>query len=94
MLFVLFVMCFLAFYDALYQEVPDSVVVSSILFFLLVFAVDVHFAGVWHYIRPVHISTVLEGLVASVCVYAFFAVQNVIAGLLYFVREGQLARIV
>ena len=93
MLFALFIACFLAFYDALYQEVPDSVVVSGILVFLLVLFVDVHVPSVFGYIRPTTSVTMIEGLVAAIAVYGFFALQNILAGLLYFAEKKQWSRI-
>lgn len=93
MLFVIFVLCFLAFYDALYQEVPDVVVVSASLFFFVALCVDVFIPSVFNYLRPLSSSTFLEWMVASIALYSFFALQNIIAGLLYLIREKEFSRI-
>lgn len=60
MLFVLFVVLFLALFDFIYGEVPDVISVSSIGVMICVLVLDSFVPSVFGYIRPIHALTIVE----------------------------------
>lgn len=92
-LMIIFVMLFLAVYDGLYQEVPDTVVVSMTIIFFVLLVADIFVPHLYQYVRPLFGMTLVEGLIAAVLFYSFFAFQNLLAGLLYFREHKQIARL-
>ena len=93
LLFSLYVMTCLAIYDGAYGEVPDAIVISASIVIYLVLIIDAFWIEIFAYELPLSSVTLADGMMAAVILYFFFAIQNIIAGIVHLARTKSLKRL-
>ena len=87
-LWCVFVVVFVTFYDGLFREIPDGIVIPTLAILLIAIGADMHPAwSIFPYHEPTMHTLLADTCIAAGVIYGFFIIQMLIPACIYSIQK-------